>query len=68
MGEIQLCLIFTLDFIYQRHHHRSELWNLYFLQLPYLQKYAYAVPGKGAPLYNSFDFVGGKLPVFAYRF
>ena len=61
MGEIQLRLIFTLDFIYQRHHHRLELWNLHFLQPPYLQRYADAVAGKGAPLNNCFDFVGGTI-------
>ena len=32
----ELRLIFTLDFIYQRHHHRLESWNLHFLQRPYL--------------------------------
>ena len=47
---MQLCLIFTLDFIYQRHHHRLKLRNFYFLQLPYLQGYADAVAGKGVPL------------------
>ena len=61
LGEIQVRLIFTLNFIYQRHHHRLELRNLYSLQLPYLQKYADAVAGKGAPLYNCFDFVGGTI-------
>ena len=61
MGEIQVRLIFTLNFIYQRHHHRLELQNLYSLQPPYLQKYADAVAGKGAPLYNCFDFVGGTI-------
>ena len=44
----KLCLIFTFDFIYQRHHHRLELWNLYFLQPPYLQRYADAIAAKGA--------------------
>ena len=39
------CLIFTLDFIYQRHHRR--LWSLCFLQPPYLQRYPDAVAGKG---------------------
>ena len=58
MAEIQLRLIFTLDFIYQRHHHRLELSNLYFLKPPYLQRYADAVAKKGAPLYNCFGFVG----------
>ena len=61
LGEIQVRLIFTLNFIYQRHHHRLELRNLYSLQPPYLQKYADAVAGKGAPLYNCFDFVGGTI-------
>ena len=61
MGEIQLRLLFTLDFIYQRHHHRLELWNLYFLQPPYLQRYADPVAGKGARLYNCFDFVTGTI-------
>ena len=51
-------MIFTLDFIYQRHHHRLELWNLYFLQPPYIQRYTDAVAGKGASLFNCFDFVG----------
>ena len=46
----ELRLIFTLDFIYQRHHHRLEPWNLFFVQPPYLQGYADAVVGKGAPL------------------
>ena len=61
LGEIQVPLIFTRNFIYQRHHHRLELRNLYSLQPPYLQKYADAVAGKGAPLYNCFDFVGGTI-------
>ena len=61
LGEIQVRLIFTLNFIYQRHHHRLELRNLYSLQPPYLQKYADAVARKGAPLYNCFDFVGGTI-------
>ena len=43
----ELRLTFTLDFIYQRNHHRLELWNL---QPPYLQGYADAAPGKGAPI------------------
>ena len=43
----ELGWIFTLDFIYQRHHRRL----LYFLQPPYLQRYADAVAGKVAPLY-----------------
>ena len=45
-----LRLIFTLDFLYQRHHHRLESWDLFFVQPPYLQRYADAVAGKGAPL------------------
>ena len=53
----ELRLIFTLDFIYQRHYHRLESQNLYFLQLPYLQRHVDAVAGKGTPLYNCFDFV-----------
>ena len=47
-GQVQLRLIFTLDFIYQHHHHRLELCNLYILQPPYLQRYADVVAGKGA--------------------
>ena len=43
-------LIFTLDFLYQRHHHRLESWDLFFVQPPYLQRYADAVAGKGASL------------------
>ena len=54
-------LIFTLDFIYQRHHHRLELQNLCSLQPPYLQRYADAEAGKGPHLYNCFDFVGGTI-------
>ena len=61
LGEIQVPLIFTRNFIYQRHHHRLELRNLYSLQPPYLQKYADAVAGKGAPLYNCFDFAAGTI-------
>ena len=57
----ELCFIFTLDFIYQRHHHKLESWNLYFLQLPYFQRYADAVTEKGAPSYNCFDFVDGTI-------
>ena len=65
MGEIQLRLIFTLDFIYQRHPHRLELGNLYFLQPPYLQRYLDAVAGKGAPSYICFDFVVGTIaPIY----
>ena len=45
-----LRLIFTLDFLYQRHHHRLESWDLFFVQPPYLQRYADAVAGKGASL------------------
>ena len=60
-GWIQLHLLFTLDFIYQRHHHRLELWNLYFLQPPYLQRHADAVAGKGSRLYNCFKFVDGTI-------
>ena len=51
----ELCLILTLDFVYQRH------WNSYFLQPPYLQRSADAVAGKGAPLYNCFDFIDGAI-------
>ena len=60
MGEIKLRLIFTLDFT-QHHNHRLELWDLDILQPPYLQKYADAVAGKSAPLYNCFNFVGGTI-------
>ena len=58
----ELCLIFTLDFIYQCHHHRLESYNYYFLQPPCLQRYADAVAGKGAFSYNRFDFVDGTIP------
>ena len=37
--------------------HRLDLWNFYILQPPYLQRYADAGAGKGAPLYNCFEFV-----------
>ena len=30
----ELRLIFKLNFIYQRHHHRLESWNLFFVQPP----------------------------------
>ena len=59
---------FTFNFIYQCHHHRLELRNLHSLQPPYLQKYAAAVTGKRAPLYNCFDLLVEQLLVFAYRF
>ena len=45
-----LLLIFTPDFLYQRHHHRLESWDLFFVQPPYLQRYADPVAEKGAPL------------------
>ena len=32
-----------------------ESWNLYFLQLPYLERYADVIAGKGAPFHNCFD-------------
>ena len=54
-------MIFTLDFIYQRDHHRLEPWNLHFLQRPYLQGHADAATGKGAPLYVCFDFIDGTI-------
>ena len=54
-------MIFTLDFIYQRHHHRPESWNLYFLQPSYLLTYADVVAGKGASLCNCFGFVDGTI-------
>ena len=57
----ELRLIFTLDFIYQRQYHRLESWNLFFLNTPYLQSYADAVAGKGAPSYNCFGFVNGTI-------
>ena len=57
----ELHLLFTLDFIYQRHHQRQESWNLYFLQPPFLQRYADAAAGKGAPFLNCFDFVDGAI-------
>ena len=50
----ELDLIFT-RFYLSPHHHRLHS----FLQPPYLQRQADAVDGKGAPLYNSFDFVDG---------
>ena len=34
---------------------------MYFLQLPYLQRHADPVAGKGACLYNCFDFVDGAI-------
>ena len=67
LGEIQVCLIFSLNFIYQRHHHRLELWNLYSLQPPYLQKYTDAVAEKGAPLYKCFAFLGGTIACIYIR-
>ena len=35
--------------------------ELIYLQPPYLQRYVDAVAGKGAPLYNCFDFVRGTI-------
>ena len=61
MGEIQFRLIFALDFIYQHYHHRLELWNLNFLQQPFLHRYADAEAALGTPLYNCFDYVGGTI-------
>ena len=58
----KLNLIFTLYYTYQRHHLRLELWNLYNLQLPHLQRFADGVARKGAPSYNCFDFVNGTIP------
>ena len=43
--------VYTPFYLNQCHHHRLELWNLYFLQPPYLQRYVDAATGKGAPLY-----------------
>ena len=63
----ELRLIFTLDFIYQRQHHRLEPWNLFFVQPPYLQGYADAVVGKGAPLQNCFGFVYGTIVCICKR-
>ena len=40
---------------------QHEPWNFYFLQTPYLQRYADVAAGKGAPLFNCFDFVGGPI-------
>ena len=54
-------MTFTFDFIDQRHYHRIESWNLYFLQPPFLQGYTDAVAGKGASLYNTFDFADGAI-------
>ena len=34
---------------------------MYILQPPCTQRYADAVAGKGPPLYNCFDFVGGTI-------
>ena len=60
LDKIQRRLILTLDSVYQRHHHRLEFWIFFFfLQLPYLQRYADIAAGKCAPLYNCFNFVGG---------
>ena len=58
----ELRWIFILKFIlFICHHHRLESWNLYFLQPPYLERYADAVAGKGALLCNCFDFVDGTI-------
>ena len=45
-----LRLIITLDFLYQRHHHKLESWDLFFVQPPYLRRYADTVAGKCSPL------------------
>ena len=54
-------MTFTFGFIDQRHYHRIESWNLYFLQPPFLQGYTDAVAGKGASLYNTLDFADGAI-------
>ena len=59
----EICLIFNevLDFVYQHHDHRLQLWDLNFLKPRFLQSYADAVSHKGAPLNNCFGFVDGTL-------
>ena len=60
----ELHLIFPLDFVYQRHHHRLQLWNLYSLQPPYLQRYVNAVAGKDATLITVLTLLMEQLLVF----
>ena len=40
---------------------RLKSWNLYFLQLQYLQRYIAAAPGRDAPLYSCFELVDGTI-------
>ena len=57
----ELRLIFALYFVYQRYSQRLESWTLYFLQPPYLHRYADTVAVKGVLLYDCFDFVDGTI-------
>ena len=64
-----------LSLLTQRHapHYFGEiqLRLIFILQPPYLQRYADAVTGKGAPLYNCFDVLTllvKQLLVFVDRF
>ena len=56
-NQTEFLLILELHFVYQRHHHRLQLWIAYLIQPSYLQRYINPVAGKGAPLCNYFDFV-----------
>ena len=63
----ELPLIFKLNLIYQRRHHRLKSWNLFFVTPPYLQLYADAVATKGKPLKNFFGFVHGTTAFICKR-
>ena len=65
----ELRLIFTLNFIYQFITITDKSRGiLHFLQPPYLQIYADAAAGKGAPLYDCFDFANRTVLVFVELF
>ena len=57
----ELRLIFTLDFIYQRQHHRRESWNITFFITAIFIEITDAIAGKGVPSYNWFGFVDGTV-------
>lgn len=50
-----------LDFIYQRHHQKQDLWNLFFSKPSYRQRYADAVTRKVALRQNYLSLVDGTV-------
>ena len=53
----ELCLIFTLDFIYHRHHHRLESWNLFLFTTAIFTETCRCSSWKCTSLKNCFGFV-----------